>query len=144
MAITFWVWDNTRRILFVGWQLTGIKPFGGRDKTRMIPGSNLEKDSPLLGHHLLLSRLFFLHLFILANHSHRWQEVQTLSRTSERHQKQNKEVLNKFQEPPPLEVVARSKAVAETSPWDSSSTIVARKASRPQEVGVGRVAAREG
>jgi hypothetical protein len=45
----------------------------------------------------------------LAHHSHRWQKVQTLSGTS------------------PLEVVARSKAVAEPSPWDRSSTIVARK-----------------
>ena len=49
-----------------------------------------------------------------------------------------------FSKPPPLKVVARSKTVAEPSPWDRSSTIVARKASGPQEVGVGRVAAREG
>ena len=40
---------------------------------------------------------------------------------------------------PPLEVVARSKAVAEASPWDSCSPIVARKAPRPKEGVVGGI-----
>lgn len=38
---------------------------------------------------------------------------------------------------PPLEVVARSKAVAEASPWDSCSPIVARKAPRAKKGVVG-------
>ena len=38
---------------------------------------------------------------------------------------------------PPLEVVAGSKAVAEASPWDSCSPIVARKAPRAKKGVVG-------
>ena len=40
---------------------------------------------------------------------------------------------------PPLEVVARSKAVAEASPWDSCSAIVSREAPRPEEGVVGGI-----
>ena len=40
---------------------------------------------------------------------------------------------------PPLEVVARSKAVAKASPWDCGSAIVAREASRPEKGVVGGV-----
>ena len=40
---------------------------------------------------------------------------------------------------PPLEVVARSKAVAEASPLDSCSAIVAREAPRPKKGVVGGV-----
>ena len=96
-----------------------------------INEGNWESSSPLLGHFLGCH----FNLFFFLCKGHRWQKVQTLARISAKADVSKEDSSSALI--PPLEVVARSKAVAEASPWDSCSAIVAREAPRPEKSVVG-------
>jgi len=100
---------SVRTLLLPDQHLAALR--GGRGR----PGGK-----PLLSH-LLCCLFLLLHLLFFLYKGYRWQKVQTLTST------------------PPLEVVARSKAVAKASPWDCCSAIVAREASRPEKGVIGGV-----